>query len=340
MSSFNIFDNDAFTQQTLMGVMKDVEFKPQFLKSMGIFVEKPVRTEVVSIERSGNKLSLIQSSPRGAPIEQATAEKRKLYDFRTTRLAKGDRVNSSEIANIRAFGSETELQAVSTEVASRLLSLHNDMDLTCEHHMLAAVQGKMLDADGTIIYDWYSEFAETQDAEIDFDLDNATPASGVFRKKCTQLIRKMVLKSQGAINVNSRIVAFCGDNFFDDLVAHPEVKERYVFRADSKYVEGGGAYESFDLNNITWINYRGTDDGSTVAIGTDKVIFFPTNAGDMFQEVLSSGEQLDHQGQLGVRDYPLIVRDLARNMWVDIELYRYPMYMCTRPNVLQRGKRT
>lgn len=337
MASFDIFNNNAFSQQTLMGVMEDTEFKPQMLSGMNLFVEKPVRTEIVSIERRGNELKLIQSSPRGAPIDTIKTQKRKLYDFRTLRLAEGDTIYASEIANVRAYGSESELQQVSSVVAERLMTLRCNMDLTAEYHMLGAVQGKMLDADGTVIYDFYNEFNEVAAAAIPFDLLNAAPVAGAFRQKCTQLIRTMVVNSQGAMGVGSSVVAFCGDNFFDALVQLKEHRDRYLNRGDAFEVIGGGAYEQFTINGITWINYRGTDDGSTVAIDTDEVIFFPTGAGDMFQEVLSSGEQLDHIGQLGRADYPLIVRDLQRNMFVDVELYRYPLFICTRPNVLQKG---
>jgi hypothetical protein len=44
-------------------------------------------------------------------------EKRDIRDFRTVRIAKGHTLTAAEIQNIRAFGSETELQQVQNEIA-------------------------------------------------------------------------------------------------------------------------------------------------------------------------------------------------------------------------------
>ena len=36
----------------------------------------------------------------------------------------------------------------------------------------------------------------------------------------------------------------------------------------------------------------------------------------------------------------MIVPDEKRNAFVDVEVYSYPLYVCTTPGVLYRGKRT
>jgi len=37
--------------------------------------------------------------------------------------------------------------------------------------------------------------------------------------------------------------------------------------------------------------------------------------------------------------YALIVIDKERQAWARPEVYSYPLFMCTRPGMLQRGKR-
>jgi len=345
MASMDVFNNDAFSMQSMTEAVNKVEFRPSLARSLGVFQNKPIRTTQVGIEDKDGVLSLIKTSERGAPIEEASNVKRKYRYFETARIAKGDTIQASEIQNIRAFGSETELMQVQREVAERLdgdSGIMRDVELTWENQALGALQGLVLDADGSTLYDWYSEWNVTQATEIDFDLDNATPAEGAVRKKCMQVIRQMMTASKGAWTPSTRIMALCGDNFYDDLVTHPEIVKTYLNQqsANSLRNDIGLAYDSFRYGNIEFINYRGTDDGTTVSIGTDKAKFFPVGANGVFQKVISPGESLDYANTLGREVYSLVVRDKDRNFWVRPEVYSYCLFICTRPAMLQRAKRT
>ena len=124
------------------------------------------------------------------------------------------------------------------------------------------------------------------------------------------------------------------------MTAHVEVRETYLQTQQASDLREGIAYETSRYGGITWENYRGTDDASTVTIGTDKAKFFPVNAPGAFLEVFSPGEQFEHLGTLGERIYPMVVPDRDRDMYADIEVYSYPLHVCTRPLMLQRAKRT
>lgn len=340
MSVLDIFNNDAFSLTSMLGTVDQMDYRPSALGAMGIFTPNPVRTETVAIESRNGTLSLIKTSERGAPLEQRDNEKRLIRDFRTTRIAKGDRITASELAFLRGHGEEQQVVMVQDEVARRLngpTGIMPDIETTMENMRLGAVQGIVLDSDGSTIINWYDEFSVTAATEINFALPTA--AEGDIRKTCTQVIRQMKRAAKGAWAPGTRVHALCGDAFWDALVAHAEIRQLYLNRDQSKYVESGGAYESFTYGGITFENYQGTDDGTTVAIGTDKVKFFPVNAPGAFLEVFSPGEAFEHIGQLGQRVYPMIVRDLKRDQYVDIEGYSYPLHVCTRPAMLQSGRR-
>jgi hypothetical protein len=219
-----------------------------------------------------------------------------------------------------------------------------DVELTWEHMMLGAVQGIVYDADNsTVINNWFTEWGVSQDAEIDFDLDNASPASGAVRKKCTQVVRQMMKAAAGAwVPGRTQVVALVGDDFWDDLTSHPEVEKTFLNTQQAADLRNdvGNAYESFRYGGITWINYRGTDDDSTVAIDTDKAKFFPVNAPSVFQAAYSPGEWFDVINTAGQDVYAMIIPDDKRNAFVDAEVYSYPLFVCTRPKMLQRAKRT
>lgn len=345
MATLDIFKQDAFKLTSMLQAIREVDYLPQRLGDMNIFTPNPVRTETVAIEKVGETLALIQTSERGAPLDQRNTEKRTIRDFRTVRIAESDRINASELANIRAFGSESELMQVQTEVMRRLAGpggLQSKVELTLENMRLGAIQGIVKDADGSTIIDWYSAngFGVTQPTEIDFDLDNASPASGAVRKKCAQVVRAMMRAAKGVWVPGTRVHAFCGDNFWDDLTAHSEVRQTYLNTQQAMDLRTGTAYEMFNYGGITFENYRGTDDGSTVGINTDQAKFFPVNAPGAFLEVFSPGEQFAHIGQLGEPIYPMIVPDRDRDMYADVEVYSYPLHVCTRPLMLQRARRT
>ena len=71
MADMTIFANDAFRAATLTTALNRRPHKPGFLGAQGIFTPRPVRTVTVAIESRNGTLSLIKTSERGAPLQQA-----------------------------------------------------------------------------------------------------------------------------------------------------------------------------------------------------------------------------------------------------------------------------
>lgn len=343
MATLDIFKNNAFSLVSMLQAIREVDYLPQRLGGMGVFTPNPVRTETVGIEKVGDTLALVKTSPRGSAPEQATHGKRDIRPFNTLRIADSDRITASELANIRAFGTESEFMQVQAEIARRLAGpagLQDKIELTLENMRLGAIQGIVKDADGSTLFNWFDEFDVTQPTEIDFDLDAATPASGVVRKKCNEVIRAMKRAAKGVWTPRTYVHALCGDRFWDDLTAHSDVQKTFLNTQEASSLRQGNTFQTFAYGGIIFENYQGTDDGVTVGIDSDKAKFFPVNAPGAFLEVFSPGEQFQHIGQLGERLYPLIVPDRDRNMYADIEVYSYPLHICTRPQMLLSARRT
>jgi len=340
MLTMDVFRQDAFSATTMLTAVDKVGYVPGFLGSIpGLFEPVPVRTKEIYIESRGTEAALIQTTPRASAIPQKADSEREARPFSTRRIAQGSRIMANELFSIREFGSETELKQLVREVSRRQFLIKRDFDLTFENLRLGCVQGLVADADGTTIYDWESEFSQTIPAEVDFDLDNANPASGVLRKACTAAMRSITRGLKGMGGNAVRIMAICGDNFWDDLTAHTEVRTTYLNYAGAAALRDPVAWESFNFGGITWTNYRGTDDGSTVAVGTDKAKFFPVGAG-VFKWAMSPGEAFEHLGRPGQMFYSLIVPDEKRNQYADVEMYSYPLPVCTMPQALYRARRT
>lgn len=337
MASLDIFNSDVFGLTSLSLAVEKVPYQPMLLGEMGIFTPKPITTLNFGIESRQGVLTLIPNSERGAPPSQAGSIRRVVRDFRTGRLIKDDQIHSHEIIGVRSFGTESEMQTVMEMVAQRQLALRNDLELTLENQRLGAVQGVVIDADGsTTIIDWYAAFGLSVPSEIAFTNSAVTTALGMIPFLNANVVRPM-RRSVGAANFGA-INALCGDNFFDWLTSHADVKATYLNWQAAADLRQSRAFESFSFGGINWINYRGTDDNSTVAIGTSKVRFFTSGVPGLFQHIMSPAESMDAVGTLGRPTYSQILNDpTGRNAFVTLEVAAYPAMVCSRPESLLRG---
>lgn len=341
MASMDIFNSSAFSMTSLTGAVEKIGYKPQLLGQLGIFEPMPVRTRSVFVDLRENKLVLIPSSPIGAPPKELVVDPRNAVPLKTVRLAEGFTLYAEEIQGIRAFGSETEFAQVQAEYLRRMAKVRDDMDLTHEYHRLGALQGLLLDADGTtVIYNYFTEFGVSAPAAIDFDLDNTSPAAGAVRLKCASVIRSMARSAGGAFTPSTTVHALAGDGFYDGLISHPEVEKTYLNWAAAADLRQDRSWQTFVYGGIAWHNYRGTDDNSTVAIPTDEAKFFPVGARDVFKKAQAPAEFGPYINTLGLDTYAINIPDRDRQAWTRGELYSYPLYFCQRPDVLRKATRT
>jgi hypothetical protein len=335
----DVFNSNAFSATTLTGNVQKMDYRPQLLGSLNLFDPVPSRTRDIFVDRRDGTLSLIPASASGEPPAQLAGDTRDAVNLRTVRLAKStSQINAAELQGIRAFGSETELMAVESEFNRRLARVNEDMELTHEHHRLGALQGKLLDADGsTVLYNYYTQFNESEASAVSFELDVATTN---VRGLCQDITRAMARSARGSFTPQTQVHALAGDDFYDALINHPNVINTYTNWAAAADLRQNMAFQAFSFGGITFHNYRGTDDNSTVAIPTAECKFFPVGARDMFEVAFSPLETLDFVNTPGQRVYAMTVRDLQRNMWVQGEVYSYPLYLCKQPRVLRKATLT
>ncbi|QNK65757.1 major capsid protein [Variovorax sp. PAMC26660] len=345
----DIFNGDAFSALALTQGVQRNPYQPSGLGALNIFDPNPIRTTAVSVEERTGTLKLIGFSQRGAEGTQRTTEKRKMRYFDVPRLMHDDTIHTYELQNIREFPEGPTGQIVTVpmqlerEVARRLAGptgLLNNIEYTKEYLRLAAVQGMVLDPkDGSVLYNWFDEFQQLQATEVAFNL--SANVEFTLRPICNTIKRTMARKAQGAFTQQTRVYALCGDTFYDQFMTHKDVVKTFVNFEDARMIRDaafGDAFSAFNFDNITWVNYRGSDDNSTVKIADDKVKFFPVNAPGIFQEVMAPGESAEFINQPGQPVYVLPIPDRDRRMWWKMEAYAYPLFLCTRPEVLLSGR--
>lgn len=337
MASMDIFRNDAFSVVSLSGMIEKLPYVPNLLGSLNIFEPMPVRTRTIFVDRRENSLELIPTTADGAPPVILSGEDRDLVPLRTTRLAKRFTLYAHEIEGIRAFGTESELQAVQSEFAARSQRLKNDMEATHEFHRLGALQGLLLDADGvSVIRNYWDDFGVAKPAAVSVPLSQDAPG---LRAILSGVVRGLVQGSGGAIRPGAKIHALTGDDFYDTLVTHPEVERLYLNWSAASELRGNtGPFDSFEFGGVVWHNYRGTDDNSTIAVPSDTAKLFPVGVPGVFKKAMAPLETLDFIGTPGQNTYMMNIPDRDRDMWTMGEIYSYPLYFCQRPEMLRELK--
>lgn len=271
MASLDVFRQDPFTTIQLTLAVERAPYLPNALASLNLFEPNPIRTKVAMVEQRQGKLTVLPFSDRGAPGTQRTTEQRQARSFLVPRIRMEDTIYADEIATIREFGSETELMQVQRELARRLVGptgLRNNIEYTREYHRLAAIQGKLLDADGSVRFDWFAEFGITAAAETAFDFktinssfETSPYAADPLRPICNGIVRNMKRAASGAwIEGRTRAAALCGDGFYDALVSCGPVRATYLGWVAAQELRQNVAFEIFNWGGIDWINYRGSDD--------------------------------------------------------------------------------
>jgi hypothetical protein len=335
---FDVFNDDAFSVVSLTDSINKVPFVPGRLGRLGLFEPRSVATTQVMLEEKNGLIRLIPNTPRGASGTQNQTEKRKARSLVVPHLPQEDKILADEIQGVRMFGSDNQLETIQNVVAQRQATMSRNLDATLENLRVGSIKGIIYDSDGsTVIYNLFTEFGVSQISEIDFDLDAGSPASGVLRKKCTDVERKIATELGGA--PYSGIHCMCGDAFWDDLIAHPEVRETYLGQQEASELRNGVAYATFNFGGITFENYRGYI-GSTAYIHTDKAHFFPVGVPGLFLNYFAPADYMETANTLGLPKYMKQAADHRFNKFVDLEAQSNPLPICTRPRVLIQAKRT
>jgi hypothetical protein len=338
MPSLDIFSSNAFSMVTLTDAINKLPFVPGKVGQLGIFTENGVPTTTVMIEEREGSLSLIPTTPRGAPATQNAHSKRKARSLVVPHIALEDTIMADEIQNVRAFGSESDLEGIQAVVNQRLAEMASKHDATLEYLRIGAIKGQILDADGTtVLYDLFDEFGVSQYSEIDFDLDNASPATGAVKKKCADVVRK--IEDELGIAPYMEIHAFCSASFFDDLTTHPEVTKAYDRYQESVFLRTGQVRRAFEYGDIVFEEYRGSVGGIDF-IPDDKAFFFPVGTPGLFRQYNAPADFVETANTIGLPRYAKQAIDEKFQRWVEVHTQSNPLPICTRPRTLIKGKRT
>lgn len=325
MPTLNIFQNDAFSLLALTDSINKVPYTPGRIGQLGLFIEKGITTTSAMIEMKDGQLKLIQTSPRGGPEPTVGPAKRTARSLTIPHLSLVGNVNADQVQNVRAFGSETEVETVMQVVTDLQTDMRADHEVTLEHLRAGAVQGIILDADGSTLYNLFTEFGVVQQTQA-FAFSNATTN---IRAACVAVARK-IETALGAM-ATTGLRALCGATFFDALVSHATVVEAY------KYQEGAQLRDDlragFRFGGIDWEEYRCTV-GTTSFIAATEAFVFPMGT-RIFRNYFAPADYIETVNTIGLPLYSKQAPDPSGfNKFVAVEAQANPLPICLIPRAV------
>lgn len=337
----DIFKNDAFSVVSLTDAINELKYVPSRIAQLGIFRASGVTTTTIAIERKGNTLVLVPPTPRGAPGTTVAKARGSITSVNVPHFEINDAIMAEEVQGVRAFGSEDQLETVQGKVAERGADHTQSMEATTEYSRIGAIKGIITYADGSEL-NCYTLFGVSPIAEIDWDLDNANPEEGILRKKAAGVTRAIGNELEGIPYTG--VHAFCGDNFFDNILQHKEVRETFKGWTEAQILRDGyvgpnkSSWGQFEFGGIVFENYRGKV-GSTDYVDTDKCHMFPTGTPNLFRTYHAPADWIETVNTTGKRLYAKQY-DMQNGKGVHFDVQMNELNICTRPRALLKSKRT
>jgi len=332
MADINLFNDDAFSLASLTASINDQPFVPGRIAQLGMFAEEGITTTTVQIEKDGETLELVSSAERGAPGQVVVGSKRNMIPFNTIHLPERGTIKADEIQNIRAFGSQTELQALQVVVNTRLAKARRQLDATHEWHRIGAIKGLILDADAeSVLVNLYSAFGLTQQV-VKFALDNDETD---VRTKCLD-VQEAIEDVLGSVQFMG-VRVFCGKDFWRDLIVHPSIRDTYL-NSQAAAALRGDPRDAFDFGGCTFERYRGKV-GGVAYVGDDEAYAVPEGVPDLF---ITRYAPADYMETVNTNGLPYYAKQELMRMakGVDMEAQSNPIHLCTRPRAVIKLTRT
>jgi hypothetical protein len=326
----NLDNKTAFSVAELTAAINILPNMYGRINEMGLFPVKGVKTRSIYVEEMSGVLTLLPTKPVGSPGTAGKKGKRKVRSFAIPHIPHDDIVHPDDVAGVRAFGSDDELQPIIQEVNDRLQSMKNKHDITLEHLRMGALKGVILDADGTTLYNLFTEFDITKKT-VDFLLGTAGTE---IIKKCTEVVRHIEQNLKG--EVMSGVRALVSPEFFDKLVSHAKVKEAYARWQNGEALRNPDR-KDFRFGNITFEENNGQcddPDGSPRRfISANYGTVFPTGTTDTFKTHCAPADFNETVNTIG-QPYYAKMEERKHGRGYDLHTQSNPLPLCHRPAVL------
>lgn len=297
------FELVDYTQELLL-----VPNKWGLINELGIFSSEPVSQHSVTVESTQGTLGIVTDQVRGARNTVNSDDTRNLRSFPIPHFPLDDAIKPQDIQGKRAYGSADAAETEAAVTARKLERIRSSHAITLEAaRAYALTTGAIYAPNGTVSGNFFTDFGVTQKS-IDFVLGTTTTDLLAKSEEGIAHIQDNILTGE----VVNEVIVLCSPTFFAKLIAHATVKEAYKYYTSTqeplRQRLGSGLYRRFVHGGITYIEYRGSYNG-TALIPAGEGVMLPTGTSDMFKTYFSPANRFSHVNTLGEEAYAFTYRD-------------------------------
>ncbi len=327
MATFDIFNNDAFSVSSLSQVIVDIPRVQTRIGDTGLFQEYGIPSTTMMIERQGSSLKLVPAAPRGGVGAPVSLGQRSLIPVQAIHLPQTGSMLADEVQGIRAFGKETEVEAASNRVRTKLTKMKAQLDITIEYHRIGAIKGQVLDADGTtVLMDMYTTFNVVQPTQ---NMILGTAGTKV-KQKVIEIKRKIAAALGGRSFKSVRVL--CSQTFFDDLTGHATVEKAFELYNQNSHARTDQSGTAFEFAGVTFEEYAGGV-GSTLFIPEGEAYAYPEGVTGLFQTAYAPADYMETVNTEGIPYYAKQER-MPMDKGIAMESQSNPINFCSLPEAV------
>lgn len=321
----NVFESDAFSFTTLTGAVNLIPDAPHELRKWLPWEELGVNTLTVVIDEKDGKVSVIPTSPRGTVGEALSKRSRRARSIVVPHYAHYDAILATEVQGVRQFGSDNAMETVESKRAEKLAAMHANHEVTWEFGCAGVLQGKLYDADGSVIIDWHgAEGFNVARSTAEFDLSNAAfdvVQAIVAAKRQSQLALKGL--------VSGRYKLICTTSFFDALVAHPKVQKAYDRWQDGAFLRADNDKGFILADNVEIVPYTNNSVEGIDFLEEGKAYLCPITPG-LYKVRYAPADTLEAANTIGLPLYSM-GEPMKFGKGIDLATESNAVHYCERP---------
>ena len=247
-----------------------------------LFRNIPGTTNVFSMEFYEESGILVPTTEWGGVAPKNSSGKRTAKSWTIPHMPLEDVVKASDVIGVRAFGS-TAAETVQGKVLDKLQAMKNKIDATLAYRRSKAKQGIIVDADGTTILSYFTEFGIPQQV-VYFDLGTATTN---IAAKCQDVIDQ--IEDGLGQEVYSSIEVEVDRAFYDALTAHKNVREVFLGWSAAESKLGRSNTSGFEFGGLKFIVNR-QKVGATPLVAASTGHAYPRGTQDVFLNGLAPAD--------------------------------------------------
>lgn len=309
----------------LVAAINNAAFNPGTTQKLKLFSESGISTTDALIDRYTDTLRLVPVAPRGGTADPYQSGTQDAVKVSAVHLPTRGSVYADEVQDKRGFGM-ADLDSPAALLKRKMTGMKQNLEATNERLRLGVIMGRMFDADGSELVDFYALFGITQ-ISLSLDLNVTT----------TPILNRVIDAQRAAEdgcggNVPTGYVALAAPDFMDSLRQNP------AYDTSLRYGRPSALMADFrtgiTVGDTTFIEVR-TPPGQTTRIPAGEAFMVPLGIVDL---LLTRYAPADYMSTVNSPGLPLYAKSEA--MPLDkgyfLEAQSNPIHFCSRPGAIIR----